>query len=115
MSSGAGEQGNRMKAILETNSRFAPSLRDSDPILRVAFPTLKRGANDHCASGAMENGTSLVNKKDSCDHPARERDRAAESRCSHEVRGRNGLEERLGKEYNPYLKEGSKDDLIQHD
>ena len=61
-----------MKAILETSSQFAPSLRDSDPILGVAFPTLKRGANDHCASGAMEIGISLVYKMDTCDRPGSE-------------------------------------------
>ena len=36
-------------------------------LLLITFPTLKRGANDHCASGATEIGTSLVNKVDSCD------------------------------------------------
>jgi hypothetical protein len=33
------------------------------------FPTLKRGANDHCASGAIEIGPMMVNKTDSCDCP----------------------------------------------
>ena len=32
----------------------APSLRDSGPILEADFPTLKRGANKHCAGGAGE-------------------------------------------------------------
>jgi len=31
---------------------FAPSLRDSRNHLDSAFPTLKRGANQHCAYGA---------------------------------------------------------------
>src|ERR1035438_2128590 len=38
-------------------------------LLLTAFPTLKRGANDHCASGAKEIGISLINKMDSCDCP----------------------------------------------
>jgi hypothetical protein len=33
------------------------------------FPTLKRGANNPCAYGAIEIGTKLVNKMDSCDCP----------------------------------------------
>jgi len=33
------------------------------------FPTLKRGANDRCASGAIEVGSKLVNSTDSCDCP----------------------------------------------
>ena len=32
---------------------------------------MKRGANDRCASGAMEIETRLVNKMDSCDRPDR--------------------------------------------
>jgi len=28
----------------------------------ASFPALKRGANDHCASGAIEIGTMLVSK-----------------------------------------------------
>ncbi|MFP5237959.1 MAG: tRNA lysidine(34) synthetase TilS [Acidobacteriota bacterium] len=34
------------------DDRIAPSLRDSGDILNAGFPTLKRGANNHCASGA---------------------------------------------------------------
>jgi hypothetical protein len=37
-------------------------------ILRT-IPTLKRGARDRCASSAIEIGTRLVNKMDSCDCP----------------------------------------------
>jgi hypothetical protein len=39
-------------------------------LLLAPFPTLKRGANHHCASGAMKIRTSLVNNLDSCDCPA---------------------------------------------
>jgi hypothetical protein len=42
----------------------------ADGPLLVPFPTLKRGANHHCASGAMKTPTSLVNNLDSCDCPA---------------------------------------------
>ncbi len=31
------------------------------------LPTLKRGANNHCAYGAIEIGIKLVNKMESCD------------------------------------------------
>ena len=34
----------------------------ADRLLPTRFPTLKRGANDHCASGAIEIGTMLVSK-----------------------------------------------------
>ena len=38
----------------------------ADELLLVCFfPTLKRGANDRCASGAIEIGSCLVNKMDS--------------------------------------------------
>jgi hypothetical protein len=33
----------------------------AESLLRIPFPTLKRGANHRCASGAMEIGTGLVN------------------------------------------------------
>jgi hypothetical protein len=33
-------------------NRWAPSLRDSGGIVGLTFPTLKRGANKHCAYGA---------------------------------------------------------------
>jgi hypothetical protein len=32
---------------------LAPPLLDSPLFLRASFPTLKRGANDRCASGAL--------------------------------------------------------------
>jgi len=40
-----------------------------DSIFVAIDPTLKRGANKRCASGAIEIGTRLVNKMDSCDCP----------------------------------------------
>ena len=52
-------QGNRVKDILMTNLavRAVPTgLR----LMLTSFPTLKRGANDRCASGAMEIGARLV-------------------------------------------------------
>jgi hypothetical protein len=36
---------------------LAPSLRDSHHTL-AAFPTLKRGANNHCAYGARRTGSA---------------------------------------------------------
>ena len=40
---------------LETGSEmWAPSLRDSGSIVAFRNPTLKRGANDHCAYGASK-------------------------------------------------------------
>jgi len=45
----------------------APSGAES--IFLATFPTLKRGANNRCASGAIELGTSLINKVSSCDCP----------------------------------------------
>jgi len=41
----------------------------ADRLLLALFPTLKRGANDRCASGAIEIGTSVVNKMGSSDCP----------------------------------------------
>jgi len=35
----------------------------------ATFPTLKRWANNRCASGAIEIGTRLLSKVDSCDCP----------------------------------------------
>jgi len=37
-------------------AELAPSLRDSGLISNLAFPTLKRGANKHCAYGAGGRG-----------------------------------------------------------
>jgi hypothetical protein len=37
--------------------------------LLAPFPTLKRGANHHCASGAIKIRTNLVNNLNSCDYP----------------------------------------------
>ena len=61
-------QGNRMNDVLMAISPFAPPPR-ADELLLAALPTLKRGANDPCASGAIRIGTCLVNKEDSCDCP----------------------------------------------
>jgi hypothetical protein len=53
------------------DDRFAVLHRLSgvDWLLPATFPTLKRGANHHDASGAIEIGSSLVNGLDSCDWP----------------------------------------------
>jgi len=42
-------------------------------LLLASFPTLKRGANHHCASGAIEIGSNQVNNLDSCDCPVWQR------------------------------------------
>jgi hypothetical protein len=57
-----------MNAILMRISLLAPPTGLAR-LLPAIFPTLKRGANDRCASGAIETGTSVVNKIDSCDCP----------------------------------------------
>jgi len=51
----------------------------ADELLLAALPTLKRGANDRCASGAIQIGTSLVNKRASCDCPEMRRPELDES------------------------------------
>jgi hypothetical protein len=38
-------------------------------LMLTHFPTLKRGANDGCASGAKKIGARLVSKTNSCDCP----------------------------------------------
>src|ERR1035437_5866678 len=60
-------QGNRMnkKGGATIGVCIAPD--GAEWLLLTAFPTLKRGANDRCASGAIEIVISLVNKMDSCD------------------------------------------------
>jgi hypothetical protein len=40
----------------------------ADRSLLANFPTLKRGANSRCASGAIGMGTTRVNNLDSCDY-----------------------------------------------
>jgi hypothetical protein len=54
------------------DDRFAVLRRlyGADWLLLAPFPTLKRGANHRCASGAMEIGAPLVDNLDSCDYPA---------------------------------------------
>jgi hypothetical protein len=47
-----------MNAMLKKISLFAPPHR-ADRLLLASFPTLKRGANHPCASGALEIRTSL--------------------------------------------------------
>ena len=72
-----------MNVILMTNSPFCAAPNGANWLLLAPFPTLKRGANHHCASGAIEigasllnngasllnNGASLLNNLDSCDCP----------------------------------------------
>jgi hypothetical protein len=48
----------------------------ADELLLAALPTLKRGANDRCASGAIEIGTGLFNERDSYDYPGGKLDAA---------------------------------------
>jgi len=58
--------------ITFSRARIMRSLHRPDGaegLLLTAFPTLKRGANDRCASGATEIGASLVSKMDSCGGP----------------------------------------------
>jgi len=51
------------------DDKFAVCVYGADWLLLTLFPTLKRGANHHSASGAIEIGTGLVEKMDSCDCP----------------------------------------------
>jgi hypothetical protein len=54
------------------DDRFAVLHRPyrADQVLLAPFPTLKRGANQHCAYGATEIGASLANNLDLCNCPA---------------------------------------------
>ena len=72
MTKGQKMEGNRMNDILMAISPFPPPRRGLRAVVGP-FPTLKRGANDRCAPGAIEIGTSLVNKRDSCDCPGKRR------------------------------------------
>jgi hypothetical protein len=71
-------QGNRMNVILMTNSPFCAAPNGANWLLLAPFPTLKRGANHHCASGAIKIRTGLVNNLDSCDGTAPQRRMARE-------------------------------------
>jgi hypothetical protein len=64
---GGSVQDNRMNVILMTNSPFCTAPNGADWVLSAPFPTLKRGANHHCASGAIETRSSLTCNFDSCD------------------------------------------------
>jgi hypothetical protein len=59
-----------MNVILMINSPFCAAPDGADWLLLAPFPTLKRGANHHCASGAIEIRTNLVDDLNSCDCPA---------------------------------------------
>jgi len=58
-----------MNVILMTHSPFCAAPNGANWLLLAPFPTLKRGANHHCASGAIKIRTNLVNNLNSCDYP----------------------------------------------
>jgi hypothetical protein len=58
-----------MSIVRMTKSPLYTAPTGLTDFLPTTFPTLKRGANHHCAYGAVKNRDSLFNS-DSCDCPA---------------------------------------------
>jgi len=53
-----------MNFFFMTNSPFCAAPNGANWLLLAPFPTLKRGANYHCAYGAIEIRASMVNRRD---------------------------------------------------